>query len=355
MVAKTLSNGQGMSYLALDRRECTLIVWSRFRTMWLLSTARAELKFFHSPEDVPGGYAILSHVWLPSSQEDTFQSVQRLSKPSWARRFMASISSTFQWNPRTRVSPKIRNFLIIAERYGYAWAWADTCCIDKTSSAELTEAINSMFRYYRLSSICFAYLMDVPISCDGLEQRSHFLNSRWHRRGWTLQELLAPETVLFMSNNWKPLGTKFRLAEMVSRSTGIPAEILRLEKDITEVSIAARMSWAATRSTTRVEDEAYCLFGLFGINMPTLYGEGQNAFYRLQEEIIRSTLDTSLFAWGSQHVVKGVEDIVPTADETNWHCLLASSPAAFISCRDVVFKSHNLRLADNQVRMTLSA
>ncbi|KAH9919167.1 uncharacterized protein BXZ73DRAFT_92106 [Epithele typhae] len=206
--------------------------------MWLLSTARAELKFFPGPKAVP------VHT-RASTQQHTLSSSRHL------------------------VSPKIRGFLTLAERDGYDWAWADTCCIDKTSSAELTEAINSV----------------------------------WHRRGWTLQELLASRVVVFFSKEWSPLGTKFELADLLQDITGIPSEVVRLEKDFTDMSVAARMPWASKRETTRTEDTAYCLFGLFGVNLSTLYGEGQNAFYRLQEEILRTSGDVSLFGWSGNSPV----------------------------------------------------
>ena len=198
--------------------------------------------------------------------------------------------------PRDLISTKIRNFLTQAEKDGYEWAWSDTCCIDKTSSTELTEAINSMFRYYALSDVCYVYLADVP--AEAPKHASPFTSSRWHTRGWTLQELLAPQNVLFMSRDWTPLGNKCTLAEMLERVTSIPTSVLRLEEDFATMSIATRMSWAARRTTTRVEDEAYCLLGIFGVNMPTIYGEGRNAFYRLQEEIVRSSVDTTLLVWG---------------------------------------------------------
>ena len=135
-------------------------------------------------------------------------------------------------NPRDLLSPKIREFLIQAEKHGFDWAWADTlCCIDKASSAELTEAINSMFRYYSLSTVCYAYLSDA--SQENVRSRivgpGFFRSSRWHTRGWTLQELLALTTVLFMSHQWTELGNKYTLAEELEIITGIPARVLRFE------------------------------------------------------------------------------------------------------------------------------
>ncbi|KAH9936751.1 uncharacterized protein BXZ73DRAFT_35679, partial [Epithele typhae] len=269
--------------------------------MWLLSTAGAELKFLPGPEAVPGGYAILSHVWLQYYQEDTVQKVQ-INADQCPGTSVTTRTSTHQHalsSPRDLILPKIRGFLTLAERDGYEWAWADTCCIDKTSSAELTEAINSMFRYYALSGVCYVYLNDVSVEDDPTSRgiTTAFSLSRWHRRGWTPQELLASRVVVFFSKEWTPLGTKFEFADLLQDITGIPSEVVRLEKDFTDMSVAARMSWASKRETTRTEDAAYCLFGLFGVNLPTLDGEGQNALYRLREEILRTSGDVSLFGW----------------------------------------------------------
>ena len=396
-----------------------LIRHIRRATMWLLNTKTARLKFFNQPENIPGGYAILSHVWGEASEEDTFQKVQEAARkcdedrkharsrmsvdeiiarqeeridrleqivmslstrleqllsgmptpsegarpslstkmipPHWRAsdpRPAAVVQGAHQHdvhlpvtNPRELLSPKIRSFLEQAEARGFAWAWADTCCIDKTSSAELTEAINSMFRYYSLSSLCYVYLEDVFPNDSAMttDESSEFCRSRWHKRGWTLQELLAPKSILFVASDWTILGNKYELAPALEQATGIPAAVLRFEKDITEMCVAARMSWAALRETTRVEDEAYCLFGLFGINMPTLYGEGRNAFYRLQEEILRTSTDTSLFAWGPRYdgwntildkgQLRGLHTM-HCSDSSDDHVLFADSPAQFFFCGD---------------------
>ena len=258
-----------------------------------------------------------------------------------ARTPVVSSFSVPPMNARDCVSGKVRNFLITAEEHGFDWAWADTCCIDKTSSAELTEAINSMFLYYTHSDVCYVYLRDVIAGQSDMHVA--FMQSQWHERGWTLQELLAPKHVIFMDRYWKRLGTKYELAEIMDEYTEgrPPASVLRFEVDLSEMSIAARMSWASRRKTTRVEDQAYCLFGLFGINMPPLYGEGTNAFYRLQEEIMKTSPDTSLFAWSECPIDTGKQSrrlalpagIVDseTQSPSNPGChLLAPSPDHFI-------------------------
>src|SRR2546421_7862846 len=146
----------------------------------------------------------------------------------------------------------------------------NTCCIDKTSSAELSEAINSMYRWYQGSMVCYAYLAGVPPKAldpqNGIE-RSEFSRSRWFTRGWTLQELIAPPMVIFLDQEWQEIGTKSSLHGTISTITGIPSNIL-LGGDLESASVAQRMSWASKRETKRVEDVAYCLMGIFGINMP---------------------------------------------------------------------------------------
>ncbi len=303
--------------------------------MWLLSTARAELHEFIGPEAVPGGFAILSHVW--EEEEQSFKDLRALCE-------RCKLTGE---NPRDRAHPKIRRFCECAESWGHDWVWADMCCIDKSSSSELSEAINSMCRYYSLAEVCYAYLCDVHpyspvefrvadadwLTGAGLSRwEESFKSSRWHTRGWTLQELLAPRMVIFLSKDWDSLGAKADLAPLLNQCTGIPEDVLTLSKHPTHFSIAQRMSWAAQRKTTRPEDEAYCLMGLFDVNMPTLYGEGRRAFRRLQEEIMRRSVDPSLFAWGLECDPKDISqrsastcpwDQVPAAH------LFARSPSDF--------------------------
>ncbi|RDX43433.1 HET-domain-containing protein [Lentinus brumalis] len=314
--------------------------------MWLLSTSRAELKYFVSPESV-GGYAILSHVW--NEVEQSHQDIQAL-------RILCAQTGQ---NPRDLASDKIRHCCELAERHGYLWVWIDTCCIDKTSSAELSEAINSMFRYYALADVCYAYLEDVPSSTSvrgelrlrPCADRDPFVRSRWHSRGWTLQELLAPRLLLFVSGSWDILGSKADKAEILERRSGIPAAVLRFERGIADVSIAQRMAWAAERRTTRAEDEAYCLMGIFGVNIPIVYGEGRAAFQRLQEEILRRHADTTLFAWGRSvdlvQLTERADAVTERAgaavtrrrahEHVEGSSLFATSPTAFAGSRNIIY------------------
>jgi hypothetical protein len=173
------------------------------------------------------------------------------------------------------------------------------CCIDKSSSAELSEAINSMFRWYQKATVCYVYLADVSrdMAQPNGYDHSEIARSRWFARGWTLQELIAPSNLIFYAKEWHRIGTKNDMCDFISETTRIDVEILQ-GQDLELVSVAKRMCWASNRTTTRVEDIAYCLLGIFDINMPLLYGEGKKAFLRLQEEILKVSGDHSLFAWG---------------------------------------------------------
>jgi hypothetical protein len=182
----------------------------------------------------------------------------------------------------------------MASDAGLSYAWIDTCCIDKSSSAELTEAINSMYRWYQRADICYAFLRDLSAS-GSLD--TDLQGCRWFKRGWTLQELIAPKDIDFFDEDWNNRGSKRDLVDVLSRITGINARILRHSQRLSSLAVAQKMSWAAGRETTRIEDIAYCLLGLFDVNMPLLYGEEEKAFRRLQEEIIKSTADYSVFAW----------------------------------------------------------
>ncbi|KAK0749985.1 heterokaryon incompatibility protein-domain-containing protein, partial [Schizothecium vesticola] len=244
-------------------------------------------------------YAILSHTWGPDevSYRDHADGIGP-SRQGWA---------------------KVRDASKLANEEGFEFLWIDTCCIDKSSSAELSEAINSMFRWYRDAAICYAYLGDVLSSEDPTLQNSSFSRSRWFTRGWTLQELLAPKELVFVGSDWAEIGTKKSLQVIVSAITQIDVEALD-KQSWPEYSIAQKMSWAVGRQTTRLEDEAYCLLGLFNVNMPMLYGEGRRAFSRLQQEILQQSDDQSLFTWTFPE---------PEHSHINMSGLLAPSPEQF--------------------------
>ncbi|TBU24285.1 heterokaryon incompatibility protein-domain-containing protein [Dichomitus squalens] len=260
--------------------------------MWVLDTETGQF-VQHNPDAIV--YAILSHVWDTHgelSYED-LRTIQQDYRPGGHR----ATSQTSIWED-PRLSSKVRRACERARKDGFRYIWIDSCCIDKRNSAELSEAINSMYAWYRLAKLCYAFLADVPPSPQSPEDVSR---SRWFTRGWTLQELIAPAEVVFLSMDWKSFGTKHSMARVLEGITGIDEAVLKHEQSLDEISVARRMSWASGRETTRVEDEAYSLLGIFDISMPPIYGEGRRAFRRLQEEILKRIPDQSLFAWGNGH------------------------------------------------------
>jgi hypothetical protein len=181
-----------------------------------------------------------------------------------------------------------------AKRDGLRCFWVDTCCIDKSSSAELQEAINSMFRWYRDAAKCYVYLADVSTPIFDVKDMSVqpweavFRKSRWFTRGWTLQELIAPSYVELFSKEEAKLDNRSSLERHIHEMTGIPTQALQ-GHPLSGFSTDERMTWAVNRETTRREDKAYSLLGIFDIYMPLIYGEGTDkAFGRLREEIEKS-------------------------------------------------------------------
>jgi hypothetical protein len=293
--------------------------------MWLINVR--DLRLYNFYGTIPP-YAILSHTW--GSEELTFKELLELM----------SLDDEFRYHLRSdnergyRIKHKngfhkINKAVSQARSDGLAYVWVDTCCIDKANSAELSEAINSMFRWYKNAAVCYVYLDDadlfsiVGLDPEEIERRNEqpiseelFSKARWFTRGWTLQELIAPGNVVFYHNGWHNrgawggwnyIGDKVSMGDALSRITGISVMTLQTG-DMEGVSVARKMSWAAKRVTTRVEDMAYCLMGIFDVNMPLLYGEGEKAFVRLQEEIMKDSDDESLFAWQPRDAVE-VEDI----------------------------------------------
>jgi hypothetical protein len=262
--------------------------------MYLLNTSTLKLQSF--VEDIPD-YVILSHTWHREG-EVTFNDIDQ---------------------PHAQYMPgysKLSGCCRQASEDGFSWVWIDTCCIDKRSSAELSDAINSMWLYYWNAQICYVYLSDVLGPSEPYEQLDYagFSRSRWFTRGWTLQELLAPAVVEFYGSNWSFIGTKGSLRKEISTQTRI-AEIHLSQRDsIGAAMVATKLGWAAQRETTRTEDIAYCLLGILGIQMPLLYGEGKRAFLRLQLELLKRTNEHTIFAWARR--------------EHN-SSLLAVSPASF--------------------------
>ena len=271
--------------------------------MRLLDTETLRFESFDDPQSAPD-YAILSHVWS-SSGEQSYREVVDVMKHARDGDDYEQASG--------RLSEKIMGCCAQALAEGYKYIWIDSCCIDKTSSAELSEAINSRCKWYRSASQCYAYFHDVDDDDDPRAPNSQFRTSEWFTRGWTLQELIAPPVLVFLTKDWIPIGTKHSMAQVVSEITGVDAGVLQGAYTIEKVSVARRMSWASKRVTTREEDEAYSLMGLFGIHMPTIYGEGRHAFIRLQEEILKQFPDDTLFAWGNRCVLSHPRDLLSTS------------------------------------------
>ncbi|RSL55351.1 hypothetical protein CEP54_009397 [Fusarium duplospermum] len=275
--------------------------------MWLINTTTIKLERADAEELETTPYAILSHTW--DHGEVTFD---EMMQPDVAKERPGYT--------------KIMKTCQLARQRGLAYAWVDTCCVDKRSSAELAEAINSMFRWYQCSTVCLAHLEDlVPHSGTGDDSLSGLSSCRWFTRGWTLQELIAPQNLEFYDSEWHYRGTKATLRHQISDITGIEVAVLENNAFLESIPIAKRMSWAANRSTTRVEDLAYCLLGIFDVNMPMMYGEGSKAFTRLQEEIVKETTDLSVFAWK-------VQEETGTSSQ-DFRGILAQSPAEFAHCR----------------------
>lgn len=290
--------------------------------MRLIHTRTLRVENFEGG-DIPQ-YAILSHRW--GQEEVTLHD-------------MMTNSGT-----KLKGYQKIKNACSIAAEHKFDYLWMDTCCIDKTNSVELTEAINSMYRWYEQAEICYAYLADVPPGNDETEAvESKFQKSDWFSRGWTLQELIAPAMVTFLDSQWQSIGNKSDLHHSLTEITGIPSNFL-LGDDLRYASVAQKMSWASKRQTTRIEDLAYCLMGIFGIYMPMLYGEGERAFIRLQEEIIRTVNDHSLFAWiSTRDSYDGVLAPSPSAFATSGNIVPANS--ASISTEPPLISSRGIRLS----------
>jgi len=287
---------------------------TRTDKMWLINTSSLCLEYFAMPEKAPP-YAILSHTW--GEEELHFTEFQHLHQQGNKAR-------------EKRGFAKIERTCVLARGSAIAYAWVDTCCIDKSSSAELSESINSMYSYYRRAKICYVFIDDwwpdlewddlfslemavPPPSNSDRSREGEWAPLRWFTRGWTLQELVAPKELQFYDATWSPRGFKYdpEVTHHLARITGIASGILLdgSETSLNSVCVGQRMSWAAHRETTREEDIAYCLMGIFQVNMPLLYGEGSRAFLRFQEEIIKKTTDLSLLAWTAardQHTFAGV-------------------------------------------------
>ncbi|KAF2263136.1 HET-domain-containing protein [Lojkania enalia] len=225
-------------------------------------------------EDTIPPYAILSHTWGADTEEVTFKDLKNgtgKDKPGYE---------------------KIRFCGDQARRNGLQYFWIDTCCINKANNTELSQAINSMFRWYHNATQCYVYLSDVHSPIFDVNEEfnsrlyeSDFRKSRWFKRGWTLQELLAPTLVEFFSQEHKKLGDKRSLKQHICEITGIPDSALQ-GAPLSQFSVDEKLSWIEHRQTKLEEDKAYSLLGIFDVHIPLIYGEGrESAFKRLRKEV----------------------------------------------------------------------
>ncbi|KAL4067930.1 heterokaryon incompatibility protein-domain-containing protein, partial [Scleroderma citrinum] len=225
-------------------------------------------------------YAIFSHRWS-STGEPSFNDVSQRND-----------SSGDGWT-------KLLNFCKKAKEYGCDYAWSDTCCINKTSSAELEEAIRSMYRWYSSAEICIAYL-------ERSSNVKDFGTEPWFTRGWTLQELLAPRKTKFYGKEWNPIlphvplesndKEQHDISSAIEQTTRIPQhQLISFRPGCYRVW--EKLLWASRRTTTRAEDMAYCLIGMLDISMSIAYGEGDWAFHRLMETILQRCDEPEIFAW----------------------------------------------------------
>jgi hypothetical protein len=272
--------------------------------MRLLNTTTLEFHEFASPDDAPP-YIITSHRWLDgevSYQEFMGRGVDsRVDEKPGMNKIKQFCKFIKDWQA-SRESIAAGRPCTALPRY----IWIDTCCINKQSSAELQEAITSMYQYYAKAWCCIAYLHDVKTrSCSPLAILQSFKESIWFTRGWTLQELLAPSCVIFVDQDWYVFGhksahhplmidegnavgvqyLKMPLNPWISQATGIDEAILWDYNHAQHVSFEDRLAWMNKRTTTRAEDRAYCMLGLCEVYMPLIYGEGSNAMKRLYREI----------------------------------------------------------------------
>ncbi|KAL8963788.1 MAG: hypothetical protein Q9183_004957 [Haloplaca sp. 2 TL-2023] len=295
--------------------------------MRLINTSTFAL---HKSEELGGPleYAILSHRWVGA--EVTFQDLDsaqwrasNIDKPQM-HKIRAACTKARQRNPPLD------------------WLWVDTCCIDKKDLVELSTSLNSMFQWYFGATVCYGYLYDIDWINGQLSKSTNpkrpGQESEWFERGWTLQELLAPRHMEFYDRNWNFMGTKRDLAPMLESETGIAQTYLTGATSFKTASVATKMSWMAGRTTTMVEDIAYSMLGILNINTEIRYGEGINAFMRLQRTLVEHTTDESIFAWETPKAGLSCYRSLghtPRFDPKEWG-LIAPSPDCFSEINDLV-------------------
>ncbi|KAK1703949.1 hypothetical protein BDP67DRAFT_355712, partial [Colletotrichum lupini] len=274
--------------------------------MRLLSTETKKFEVFDLENAPP--YAVLSHLW--EHDEVLFQDLRdgQMLRPRAGLR-------------------KIDAACLVAQERMLRYIWIDTSCVDIESESERSEAVESSFRIFKSAALCIAYLSDGRF-------RHTFKRSRWFTRSWALPELIAPPELVFYSRGWELIGTRSELRNHLFDITGVDTFILQ-GGDLAKVSVARKMFWATSRNAYRLEDIAYSLAGLFGVDMMPIYGEGNvSAFLRLQEHIAKTISDPTLFAWRKDWLQKFMtwdkcKDLV---NSSHLRDFLASSPGAFSHC-----------------------
>lgn len=258
--------------------------------MRLLNVRTLEIESFSDPNQSIPPYAIASHRW--GREEATLKDVKKRRGSYLAGWYKVE---TFARYVRKNV-------------HGVKWLWIDTCCVNRESSQEVNEAVNLSFRWYANAEVCLAWLEDV----DDADDAEDVPQSGWFRRGWTLSELLAPRTVLFLSSSWEVIGRKGEagrtrsglqltsgpgMESMIAQITGIPISVLYDFENSWSLTVEERLEWMEGRATTLEEDRAYSMLGIFGANMPVKYGEGaESARKRLLSEISKKRLFSSISA-----------------------------------------------------------
>ncbi|KAK7443556.1 hypothetical protein VKT23_015729 [Stygiomarasmius scandens] len=214
----------------------------------LIDTHTLQLVEFDKDSFVPP-YAILSHTWI-RRMEVLYD------------RFIHPQGETFSKQGYKKIQAACKQ----ARRDGICYIWIDTCCIKQGNHDDVAANITSMYAYYQNAEVCYVYLVDVKGKWD-------IMSSKWFIRGWTLQELLAPRTVVFFNEDWQQIGGKHELRDDIHSLTTIPPTVISGEQSIQDVDVLTRMTWATRRSTTKLQDKAYCLQGLLGVTVEPNYGE----------------------------------------------------------------------------------